>query len=98
MKIAHWSTRGIRLRALRKPAPAFSLEISQSHIAHRSLQLFAARTAIGTFENKKMPRPVVTGIKSLIDRRGEDLDELEDVPSRASGQYQLELGRSTANK
>jgi len=30
-----------------------------------------------TFENKKMPRPVVTGIKSLIDRRGEDLDELE---------------------
>src|SRR5205823_396495 len=27
-----------------------------------------------TFENKKMPRPVVTGIKSLIDRRGEDLD------------------------
>jgi len=51
-----------------------------------------------TFENKKMPRPVVTGIKSLIDRRGEDLDELEDVPSRASGQYQLELGRCTANK
>src|SRR5437588_4230223 len=30
-----------------------------------------------TFENKKMPRPVVTGIKSLIDRRGDDLDELE---------------------
>jgi uncharacterized protein len=30
-----------------------------------------------TFENKKMPRPVVTGIKSLIDRRGEELDELE---------------------
>jgi uncharacterized protein len=29
-----------------------------------------------TFENRKMPRPVVTGIKSLIDRRGEDLDEL----------------------
>jgi uncharacterized protein len=30
-----------------------------------------------TFENKKMLRPVVTGIKSLIDRRAEDLDELE---------------------
>jgi uncharacterized protein len=30
-----------------------------------------------TFENRKMPRPVVTGIKSLIDRRGTDLDELE---------------------
>ena len=30
-----------------------------------------------TFENKKMPRPVVTGIKSLIDRRGADLDELD---------------------
>jgi uncharacterized protein len=30
-----------------------------------------------TFENKKMPRPVVTGIKSLIDRRGADLDALE---------------------
>jgi len=30
-----------------------------------------------TFENKKMPRPVVTGIKSLIDRRGEDLDRLD---------------------
>jgi uncharacterized protein len=30
-----------------------------------------------TFENRKMPRPVVTGIKSLIDRRGADLDELE---------------------
>ena len=24
-----------------------------------------------------MPRPVVTGIKSLIDRRSEDLDDLE---------------------
>jgi sulfatase maturation enzyme AslB (radical SAM superfamily) len=30
-----------------------------------------------TFENKKMPRPVVTGIKSLINRRGEDLDRLD---------------------
>jgi uncharacterized protein len=30
-----------------------------------------------TFENRKMPRPVVNGIRSLIDRRGEDLDELE---------------------
>jgi len=30
-----------------------------------------------TFENKKMPRSVVSGIKSLIDRRGEELDELE---------------------
>src|SRR5947209_2918690 len=30
-----------------------------------------------TFENKKMPPAVVTGIKSLIDRRGGDLDELE---------------------
>ena len=30
-----------------------------------------------TFENKKMPRPVVNGIKSLIDRRGEDLDRLD---------------------
>jgi uncharacterized protein len=30
-----------------------------------------------TFENRKMPRPVVTGIKSLIDRRGADLDQLE---------------------
>jgi len=30
-----------------------------------------------TFENKKMARPVVNGIKSLIDRRGEELDELE---------------------
>jgi uncharacterized protein len=30
-----------------------------------------------TFENRKMPRPIVTGIKSLIDRRGADLDDLE---------------------
>lgn len=30
-----------------------------------------------TFEHKKMPRHVVTGIKSLIDQRGDDLDELE---------------------
>jgi uncharacterized protein len=30
-----------------------------------------------TFENKKMSRRVVTGIKSLIDRRGTELDELE---------------------
>jgi uncharacterized protein len=30
-----------------------------------------------TFENRKMPRSVVTGIKSLIDRRGAELDELE---------------------
>ncbi len=30
-----------------------------------------------TFENKKMPRPVVTGIKSLINRRAEDLDRLD---------------------
>jgi len=30
-----------------------------------------------TFENRKMSRPVVTGIKSLIDRRGADLDALE---------------------
>jgi uncharacterized protein len=30
-----------------------------------------------TFENKKMPLPVVNGIKSLIDRRGAELDELE---------------------
>lgn len=30
-----------------------------------------------TFENRKMPRSVVTGIKSLIDRRSADLDELE---------------------
>jgi uncharacterized protein len=30
-----------------------------------------------TFENKKMPRHVVAGIKSLIDRRGEELDQLE---------------------
>lgn len=30
-----------------------------------------------TFENKKMPRHVVAGIKSLIDRREKDLDELD---------------------
>ena len=30
-----------------------------------------------TFENRKMPRPVVSGIKSLINRRSEDLDDLE---------------------
>jgi uncharacterized protein len=30
-----------------------------------------------TFEHKKMPRSVVTGIKSLIDRRGDDLNELQ---------------------
>lgn len=30
-----------------------------------------------TFENKKMSRRVVTGIKSLIDRRGAELNELE---------------------
>lgn len=30
-----------------------------------------------TFEHKKMPRSVVTGVKSLIDRRGGDLDELQ---------------------
>lgn len=30
-----------------------------------------------TFENKKMSRQVVSGIKSLIDRRGKELDELE---------------------
>src|SRR5205823_8568247 len=64
VKIAHWSTRGIRLRALRKPslngddlaigtAPAFSLEISQSHIAHRSLQLSLHVLLLGRSKTRK---------------------------------------------